>query len=128
MTVPLPEQAAEVERELRQRERLYPQWIAEGRIKPDTAATKVRNLRAAATTLRFMAGHAEGLRTLVGYLRNTGAGLEPTPDERAALLAHPAVQAVLDAWPDAEAIGIRPITQPSPDGDQTEERQEACKA
>jgi hypothetical protein len=126
MTVPLPEQAAEVERELRQRERLYPRWIAEGRIKADTAATKVRNLQAAATTLRFMAGHAEGLRTIVGQLRTNGA--EPTPEERAALLAHPAVQAVLDAWPDAEALGIRPITQPSPDGDPTEERQEACEA
>ena len=123
--IPLPDQAAEVEREIRQRERIYPRWIEEGRIKPETAAVKLRDLRAAAATLRFMAGHAAGLRTLAQFLVNTGAGVEPTPDERAALLAHPAVQAVLDAWPEAEAVGIRPITLPTPATGDLFEEQEA---
>lgn len=125
MTVPLTEQAIEVEREIRQRERLYPRWIDEGRIKPETAAEKLRDLRAAAATLRWMAGHAEGLRTLARFLMQTGAGVEPTPDERAALLAHPAVRAVLDDWPEAEVVGIRPITIQAPEGASVEERQDA---
>lgn len=45
------EQADEVEREIRQRERIYPDWIARGRIRQETAAKKVATLRDAARTL-----------------------------------------------------------------------------
>lgn len=106
--VPLSDQADEVEREIRQRERLYPGWIAAGRLRQDTAEAKLRTLRAAAATLRFMETHATGLRALAHFVRSTAPGEAPIPttDERAALLAHPGVQAVLDAWPDAELVGI----------------------
>lgn len=111
MTVPIAEQIAEVEREIRQRERLYPKWIIAKRLKQETADTKLRDLRAAAATLRVVAAHADGLRLLVQYLRaaKPHAGEMPGETETEMLLAQPAVRAVLDAFPDATLVSIEPI-------------------
>jgi hypothetical protein len=123
--VPLTEQAAEVKLETEYRDLVYPWWVETGAFAPQTAAVKLGAMRAAAATLEWMAEHADGLRTLGQFLISNGAGVEPTPEERAALLAHPAVRAVLDDWPSAEVVGIRPITIPAPEGASVEERQDA---
>lgn len=114
-------QREEVEREIRQRERLYPRWIAEGRIRQDTAETKVATLKAAAASLRFIEAHAVGLRALCHFLiasANPQAPAMPTEDERKALLAHPAVTSLLAVWPEAEVsvLGASAAhTAPAPD-------------
>jgi hypothetical protein len=127
MSVPIADQLAEVEREIRQRERVYPKWIAAGRLKADTAANKMRSLEAAAATLRVVSEHADGLRTLVAYLRRerssraadyvTGDTVEtPIPDaeDTTALLEHPAVAELLRHFPEATLASIEPVT-PRPD-------------
>lgn len=97
-------QREEVEREVRQRERLYPRWIAERKLREETAETKLATLRAAATSLRFIEAHAVGLRALCHFLLASAPGQTPIPseDERQALLAHPAVTSLLAVWPEAE--------------------------
>lgn len=109
------EQADEVGREVRQRERLYPRWIAEGRIREDTAARKVETLKAAERSLRFIAQHATGLRALAHFLIAATPGTPPIPTEaeRQALLVHPAVQALLAVWPDAEVAVLPPPPPPA---------------
>lgn len=114
------DQADEVGREVRQRERLYPDWITRGRIKADTADRKIETLRDAERTLRFVAHHAAGLRVLAHFLIASAPGVPPIPteDEKQALLAHPAVKALLEVWPDAEVEILGPvpaITPPSQD-------------
>lgn len=109
------EQADEVGREVRQRERLYPRWIAEGRIREDTAARKIEALQAAERSLRFIAQHAPGLRALAHFLIASTPGSPPIPteNERQALLAHPAVKALLAVWPDAELTILPPPALPA---------------
>jgi len=128
------EQADEVGREVRQRERLYPDWIARGRLKEETADRKLDVMRDAEQTLRFIANHAAGLRALCHFLLATGdsrsgsrppvetqpsaAGSapaeSPTAEETAALLAHPGVKALLDVWPDAEVRILGAVQPPLP--------------
>ena len=121
MTATIEEQADEVGREVRQRERIYPKWIEERRLKADTAAKKLATMRDAERSLRFIARHAVGLRALAAFLIATPAGSPPIPTEaeRAALLAHPAVKALLEVWPDAEVsiFQAAPIAPPSASGD-----------
>lgn len=58
----------EVERELRQRDRVYPRLIRSGKLKPDTAARQIRVMRAVADDYRdkvkegplFAAARGEG--------------------------------------------------------------------
>lgn len=92
-------------------------------------AARLDALEDAVATLRFVERHAAGLRALAHYLIaagvRPGADLpEPTSDERAALLAHPAVRALLEAWPDAETI-IRPVAMMPADATETPEETEA---
>lgn len=109
------DQRDEVAREVRQRERLYPDWIAKGRYKPETAEKKLRDIRAAHASLEFLAKHAEGLRLLIKVLQRvekfgpSGDNGEPISGSEAAdLLRQPAVRAVLNAFPNAR-LEIRHI-------------------
>jgi hypothetical protein len=74
---------------------------------------------AAVATLRLVAAYAEPLRFLIKFLR--GANLEPgeTPseDEKALLLAHPAMQELLKGFPDAKLESITPVRLAQPDDD-----------
>ncbi len=58
-TVTLAQQIAEVHRECGVRRRVYPQWVAAGRMKPEQAARKLAAMDAAFETLRELeAGEA----------------------------------------------------------------------
>jgi len=111
--IPLADQIAEVAREIRQRDRVYPKWIADGRLKQETADTKLAQLHAALSTLQFIERHADGLRLLVKFLREADLQPkeQPSEEERQHLLAHPAVRAVVDAFPDA-SISISNARRP----------------
>ena len=50
------EQIAEISREIGFRERLYPRWVAEGRLKVDRADAQLAALRAARATLERVRG------------------------------------------------------------------------
>ncbi len=57
--VTLAEQIAEVHRECGVRRRVYPQWVAAGKLKPEQAARKLAVMEAAFKTLRELeAGEA----------------------------------------------------------------------
>lgn len=116
--VSLAEQIEEVAREIRQRERLYPKWIADKRYKPETAAQKLNDMRAAHETLQFIERHREGLRLMIAVLQRvekfgsaSTVGII-TDDEAQILLEQPAVQAVLAAFPDAIITDVRSIERP----------------
>jgi hypothetical protein len=50
--VPLHEQVAAAEREVRMRQRVYPGWIAKGRMKSDAADREIAAMQAIVRTLR----------------------------------------------------------------------------
>ena len=117
------EQADEVGRECRRRERIYPDWIDHGRIRPETAERKLAVMRDAERTLRFLSAHAQGLRALCHFLIASGDTPVPTEAERQALLAHPGIKALLEVWPEAEVriLPMAPSDSPAgsrPDGAQ----------
>lgn len=101
------EQRDEVDREIRQRERWYPDWVAKGRYKPETAEKKLRDIRAAHASLAFLANHAEGMRLIIKVLQRverfgpTGDDAIISDSEAKELLRQPAVRAVVDAFPNA---------------------------
>lgn len=100
MTIPpisLDEQIAEVEREIRQRARLYPAWVEKGRLKAETADAKLAALRAAQSTLMWLdRNHVwikqEAQRRVLQAQQETG------------------VQAVLAEFPGAVATSIPPTS------------------
>lgn len=55
-TVPLPQQIACVERELRMRRTAYPRWVAAGRMTAEKAAQETWQMQAVLDTLRGLAG------------------------------------------------------------------------
>lgn len=61
MSIPLAEQVACVEREIRMRRRAYPRWVADRRLAQDKADAELRAMEAVAETLRRL---AEGERLL----------------------------------------------------------------
>lgn len=102
---------------MRNRQRYYP-----GRLTPEVAERKLTQLSAAAATMRIIVEHAAGLRALIAYLRRKAASdapaAHPDAEDSAALLAHPAVAAVVVAFPDAVLLGIEPVAATSaPDDD-----------
>jgi hypothetical protein len=111
--VSIADQADEVGREIRSRERYYP-----GRLKPETAERKLECLRAAHKTLLLIAKHAEGLRLMIKVLQRVerfGPAQDdkyPIDDSEAEILLQlPAVRAVVEAFPGCELAEIRSIEQ-----------------
>lgn len=101
------EQIAEVEREIRQRMRLYPEWINKGRYKLDTAARKVAVLRRVRDTLAWLANNRDWIDA-EHKRRQRDARLLAEADE---LRSDPAVGAVLGAFPDARIDEIRTLQE-----------------
>lgn len=133
-TIPIAEQVAEVERELRDRNRRYGALVASGRWKADTAERKFQQMQAALASLRTIALHADGLRILISYLRRPDVDdTAPAPkhDELEAILRQPAVQELLATFPDAVLSGVAPVPYPQdfdPDAHDHHELDEARNA
>ncbi len=60
--IPLVEQIMEVEREVRQRGRLYPQWIEQGRLTRSAADEALERLRACQSTMTWLDANGEWIR------------------------------------------------------------------
>lgn len=109
--VPIGQQIAEVRRELTERRDRYAREVRFNLLDPSIAHMRNRDLMAVLATLAAVERHAEGLRLLITYLiRHDGAAVPPPDGERAAILAHPAVRAVMESWPDGRVA----ITEPAP--------------
>lgn len=61
MTVPIGEQVACIERELRYRQRVYPDWVSRGRMTWNKAREELRRMEAVLETLKHI---AEGQRLI----------------------------------------------------------------
>lgn len=105
--VPLSEQIAEVEREIRQRCRVYPKLVADGRYKQETADAKLAAMRATQSTLIWLEANE-------GWVRTEAVRRRAAAEADAALRSHPAVAAVLAEFPDATIAAVR--TLPSAGG------------
>ncbi|WP_150103203.1 hypothetical protein [Hyphomicrobium denitrificans] len=110
-TLPRPtieDQRDEVAREIRQRERLYPEWVQKGRYKPETADKKIRDIRAAHASLAFLAQYAEGIRLVIKVLQRVkrfGPASDDTiisDSEAEDMLRQPAVRALVEAFPNGK--------------------------
>lgn len=63
MTIEIEEQIGAVERELGFRRRLYPRWVATGKLTAENAAAEVERMEAVLATLyRVMRGQDHGVR------------------------------------------------------------------
>jgi hypothetical protein len=113
--ITLAQQIEEVEGEIRQRGRLYPDWVAKGRYKPETAERKLATMRAVQSTLTWLEQNEHWIRP--AYIARREATRRAAEDEalRAELMKNPAVRAVVDAFPDAEVHLPRPpAPEPEP--------------
>lgn len=120
MTSPLEDQIAEVDREIRHRERLYPKWVEEGRYKQETADKKLEDIRGARASLAIIEKHRVGLRLLIETLQKYNPLEAPLSDDVIEkLVDHPAVRAVMDAFPGSIIDGVRqiPAIEPPPEHD-----------
>lgn len=107
MTKPtLDEQIEEVAREIRQRERVYPKWIAAGRLKQETADQKLEHLRAAQATLQWLFANMDWIRPIAVERRQVQLEREMETQFAA---NHPAVKAIQEAIPGTEIVGVRSI-------------------
>lgn len=128
MSTPIADQIAEIGREIRQRERLYPKWIEAGRLKPETAATKITALRDVETLLRFVEKNAPALRLLCETLR-VFDGYEPDALPASTyedLIQHASVRAVMVAFPNAVITDVRAM--PTQGDLSADHETEACDA
>ena len=94
-------------------------------MKPETVERITVDLHAGAKALRVIETYADGLRHLIEFLRERQTDARrrlianPGDMEAAALLAHPAVKPVLDAFPEALLTHVETISPASylnPDG------------
>lgn len=93
MKVTLSMQIAEIERELNMREQVYPRWVESRRMSDHGAKMKMRDMRAALATLCWLRDNEELFRSIA--------------TQAAILKAHPSVQAVMAAFPDAQLMAAR---------------------
>lgn len=116
--VSLREQADEAARELAMRHRVYPSLVTRGKMTETEQAVAIARMRAIRDTLRLFAEHEDAIRSaLANALKH-----KRDAAEIAALREHPAVQAVLDVFPDATmsvvikeaACPSRPPSNPAP--------------
>lgn len=85
-----------------------------GRLTPETRDAKLVRLYAAEATLRTIKKHADGLRSMIGWLKtqeDLSIAWEDVPDGVASiLLDQPAVREVVRVFPQAVLTGSRPIS------------------
>lgn len=103
--VSLREQAEEAQRELAMRQRVYTGLVKRGKMSPAEQAVAINRMRCIRDTLLLFAEHEEAIRdALAGALRKRRQA-----EEVETLRDHPAVQAVLDVFPEAEIADVRPM-------------------
>lgn len=130
-SVTLAEQIIEVEKTVRDRARQYPDLVARGRLRQETADAKLAALRAVQSTLTWLEANHDWIKAEAASRRRAGgaqekqaaaqrAAIAPDParvnaglDDLDALLAHPAAAAVRAAFPDATVVGVHTIAPPS---------------
>ncbi len=105
------EQIAELNREIRQRERLYPKWIEAGRIKPDTAERKLDLLRGLAARCEWLRDNLAWIKPAAERRREEAHALAQREAELEELKQHPAAAATLAEFPGARVDAVRPIGQ-----------------
>lgn len=101
--VSLREQAKEAQRELEMRHRVYPGLVKRGKMTETEQAVAIARMRAIRDTLRLFADHEDAIRSALGQAIKHSR-LSAEADE---LRQHPAVQAVLDVFPDADIAEVR---------------------
>lgn len=99
------EQIEEVEREIRHRMRLYPEWVSKGRYKLDTAARKIAVMRRVRDTLAWLADN----RAWIDAEHKRRVARARLEAEAETLRDDPAVETLLDAFPEAEITHVRHI-------------------
>lgn len=112
-TVPLDDQIAEVERELRAREHVYPRLIEKGRLKPETADKHVCHLTWALQSLKFLRANQDWIKSIAAQ-RRAQAQERAADHDTFDPTSHPAVSAVLEAIPGSQIAGVRVTDGPSP--------------
>lgn len=96
MAVSLSDQITCIEREIGMRERVYPAWIDKKKMTPDKAASEIEGMRAVLKTLKSLQRFEAPIRATIR-----------TELEREKMSKHPAVKAVLDAFPGAYVEEVR---------------------
>lgn len=106
--ISIDEQIDEIGKQARSLERFS------GRMTTEVRDAKLRRLYAAEASLRTIKTHADGLRTLIGWLKSQQSrGVEwedPSPALAAVLLDQPSVRSVVSRFPDVVLTGSRPIS------------------
>ncbi len=86
-----------------------------GNMTPDTVDRIETHCHRGGKVLRLFDEYKDGLRHLIEFLRarDTDARrclyTDPNDAETAALLSHPAVRPVIEAFPDAQLAGVEPL-------------------
>jgi len=111
-TIPLTEQIEEVGREVRYRERLYPNWVKLGRLKKDTAETKLAAMQSVKSTLTWLEQNLDWIKPEAERRRAEARAKAERDREMSELSDDPTVQAAKAAFPDAEVADIRPLAEP----------------
>ena len=101
--VSLREQADEAQRELAMRHRVYPGLVKRGKMTETEQAVAIARMRAIRDTLRLFAEHEDAIRSALA----TAIQRRKDAAEIDALREHPAVKAVLGAFPDADIAEVR---------------------
>lgn len=103
--ISLREQAECAQRELAMRHRVYPGRIKNNKMTEAEAAGEIATMRAVRDTLRLFAQHENAIRAALRREIERAKDIED-------LRGHPAVEAVLGAFPDAEIVDARRISDP----------------
>lgn len=106
MTTPIPlaDQIVEVEREIRNRARLYPEWIEKGRLTQAVADQKLAALRAVQSTLTWLDHNEHWIRTEAKRRAAAARTVADLEEDEAARL-------VRQAFPDAGAGVVGEMTE-----------------
>lgn len=117
--VEIGDQIAEVEREIRQRIRRYPEAISKGQLKEETAARKLWHMQAAAASLRFLRDNAGWIRAIAEERRRQAANIDLDLDPVEPMSTQPSavaepeppnadpIDALLATFPGATVVATR---------------------
>lgn len=114
--VPLTEQIEEVGREVRSRERLYPEWVKKGHYKKETAETKLAAMQAAERSLKWLAQNIDWIRPIAEQRKRQAE----QQSEIEALEKHPTVEAARAVFPDVTIDSVRPLGTEPEEADELE--------